>query len=114
MDKIHEECIYFIVGAMVKAANDKIQQQKTSDSLRESLRSLVMLQTTTKDEAKEAEAPTRRVERREAVSLNYASKELYNVICKYESVYHTLLNDCFYNSHAHPTVFFIGISIRIH
>ena len=93
MDKIHEECIYFIVGAMVKAANDKIQQQKTSDSLRESLRSLVMLQTTTKDEAKEAEAPTRRVERREAVSLNYASKELYDVICKYESVYHTLLNE---------------------
>ena len=39
------------------------------------------------------EAPTRRVERREAVSLNYASPELFNIICKYESVYHTLLNE---------------------
>ena len=30
---------------------------------------------------------------REAVSLNYSSIELYNIICKYESVYDTLLND---------------------
>jgi len=34
---------------MIKAANDKIQQQRTSDSLRESVRVLVMLQTTTKE-----------------------------------------------------------------
>jgi hypothetical protein len=93
MDNIHKECIYFIAGAMIKAANDKIQQQRTSDSLRESLRVLVMLQTTTKEGAIEVEAPTRRVERREAVSLNYASPELFNVICKYESVYHALLNE---------------------
>jgi len=43
-----------------------------------------MLQATTKVGAIKVEAPTRRVERREAVSLNYASLELYNVICKYE------------------------------
>jgi len=49
MDNIHKECIYFIAGAMIKAANDKIQQQRTSDSLRESVRVLVMLQTTTKE-----------------------------------------------------------------
>jgi len=93
VDKIHGECIYFIVGAMIKAANDKIVQQNTTDTLRESLRSLVKLQTSTKEEAIEAEAPTRRVERREAVSLNYASKEMYDVICKYESVFDTLLNE---------------------
>ena len=93
MDNIQKECIYFIAGAMIKASNNKIQQQSTSDSLRESLRALVMLQMTTKEGAIEVEAPTRRVERREAVSLNYASPELFNIICKYESVYHTLLNE---------------------
>ena len=93
VDDIHAECIYYIVGAMIKAANDKINQPRTTDTLRESLQNLIMLHKTSKDEANEANAPTRRVEMREAVSLNYSSIELYNIICKYESVYDTLLND---------------------
>ena len=61
VDDIHAECIYYIVGAMIKAANDKIGQPKTTDTLRESLLNLIMLHKTTKDEANEANAPTRRV-----------------------------------------------------
>jgi hypothetical protein len=34
VDDIHAECIYYIVGAMIKAANDKINQPKTTDTLR--------------------------------------------------------------------------------
>ena len=93
MDKIHEECIYMIAGAMMKAADDKIQQQRTTDTLRESLRELLRLQKITKDEAIKVNAPTGRVVRREAVSLTYCSPEFYSIICKYESVYHTLLNE---------------------
>jgi hypothetical protein len=93
VDDSHAECIYYIVGAMIKAANDKILQPKTTDTLRESLCTLLLLHKTTKDEANEVNAPTRRVEMREAVSLNYSSIELYNIICKYESVFQTLLHE---------------------
>jgi hypothetical protein len=93
MDEFHGECIYYITGAMIKAAKDKILQRRTTDSLRESLSTLVLLQTTTKDGAIEENVPSRRVENREAVSLNYSTSAFYCVICKYESVYHTLLNE---------------------
>ena len=63
VDNIHAECIYYIVGAMIKAANDKIDQPKTTDTLRESPQNLIMLHKTTKGVANEANALTRRVDR---------------------------------------------------
>jgi hypothetical protein len=63
-DKIHEECIYFIASAMMKAADDKIQQQRTTDTLRKSLRELLRLQKIIKDEAIEVNAPSGGVVRR--------------------------------------------------
>jgi hypothetical protein len=93
VDSSHAETLYYIVGAMINAANDKIQQKRTTDTLRDSLSTLVLLHKTTKDEAIKANLPTRRVEMREAVSLNYSTSDLYNVICKYESVFQTLLQE---------------------
>jgi hypothetical protein len=58
VDSSHAETLYYIAGAMTKAANDKIQQKGTTDTLRDSLSTLVLLHKTTKDEAIKANAPT--------------------------------------------------------
>ncbi|KAK1745358.1 hypothetical protein QTG54_004649 [Skeletonema marinoi] len=93
LNDVHAETIYYIVGAMLNAAKNKIQEARTSDSLKNSLHTLIQNQSVSKKDAVEAGAPTRRVENREAVSLTYASTDLFDVVCKYESVYRALLND---------------------
>ena len=78
---------------MLEAAKQKMEDKRTSDTLRHSLGVLIKLQSCSKEEATAAGAPTRRVADREAVSLRYASNELYGVVCKYESVFRAVLND---------------------
>ena len=92
-DGVHAETIYFIVGAMLHAAKKKMENPKTTDSLRQSLHTLITRQSTSKEEAIAAGAPTKRVVEREAVSLKYATNDFYKIVCKYESVYRSILND---------------------
>ncbi len=92
-DEVHAETIYFIVGAMLHAAKKKMEDPKTTDSLRQSLHTLITRQSTSKEEAIAAGAPTKRVVEREAVSLKYATNDFYKIVCKYESVYRNILND---------------------
>jgi hypothetical protein len=93
LNDVHEETIYYIVGAFLDAAKRKLDDKRTTDSLRTSLQALIRLQSMSKEDAIAAGAPTRRVANREAVSLNYASNDFYKVVCKYESVFRSLLND---------------------
>ncbi len=58
LNDIHAETIYYIVGAMLEAAKKKMEDKRTSDTLRHSLSMLIQLQSCSKEEATAAGAPT--------------------------------------------------------
>ena len=92
-DDTHSECLYYISGAMLHAAQTKSNQNNVSDELAYALKELYQMQSIDVSEAEDSNLPFKRIQDRELTLLTYPSHKFYELVCKYESVIEPLLGD---------------------
>ena len=91
-DKAHKETIYYICGYLLRRLKKAADEDKNKH-LKHALEQLVTNATVTREQARESNLPSGKVERIEIVELLYASDDMYKAILPIESVFHHLLNE---------------------